>query len=255
VVEGGNMLKLVVILLSLTCLGAQKDASPDVIEYGEPTRFEVSMEKNTYYVGEPVELTATLHNDRDRPIRGDFIDIKYNWIYYRKVGGEFVRYFPRWLQLMSTADVISAGTEIPAHGKIEGTAKLFFNSYNKELVLSEPGEYEFKVTYGGNKPILESNIARVKVVEPPEEEREAVTMLHNPDLASLIEGDLRSGWVEDKDIEAGAEKAVAFLQAHGRSMYAPLVKDQLKFVLNEAAGKGKLTPKLKELQASLPDLQ
>jgi hypothetical protein len=38
-------------------------------------------------------------------------------------------------------------------------------------------------------------------------------------------------------------------------VYAPLVKDQLKFVLNEATGKGKLTPKLKELQASLPNQQ
>jgi hypothetical protein len=152
--------------------------------------------------------------------------------------------------------IILTPIEIPAHGKDEGKIRLFYNTYFERLVLAEPGEYEFKATdkLGSNR-MIESNIVRVKVVEPPEEEQEAVTMLHDPDLASLIEGDLRSGWVEDKDIEAGAEKAVVFMKQHPHSMYAPMVKEQLKRVLTEAAGKGKLTPKLKELQASLPDLQ
>jgi hypothetical protein len=68
--------------------------------YEKPTRFKLSAEKNTYYAGEPVEFIMTLYNDRDRPIQGDLNPNLYNvWIYHWKVGREFVRYFPRWLQI------------------------------------------------------------------------------------------------------------------------------------------------------------
>lgn len=249
------MLKLAIsILLSITSFGVQTTTSQQMGGYDEFTRFELSAEKNTYRVGERVELIMRLHNDRDKPIQtlspGKW-DI---WIYHRKVGGEFVRYFPRWAQNWgSVVDYVSFPTTMPAHGKYEYKVPLFYNTYHKQLVLPEAGQYEFKATFGGVRPILESNIVRIEAVEPPEHEQAALALLRDPELAQLIEGDLRSGSVEDREIEVGAEKAVAFLQAHGRSMYAPLVKDQLKFVLNEAAGKGKLTPKLKELQASLPD--
>jgi hypothetical protein len=251
------MLQLVIsIVLLISFLGDRTTTSQQMGGYDKFTRFALSAEKKTYHVGERVELIMRLHNDRRKPIRRLSPGKDDIWIYHRKVGGEFVRYFPRWVQNWgSVVDYVSFPTTIPAHGKYEYNVPLFYDTYHQQLVLPEAGQYEFKATFGGPRPILESNIVRITAIEPPKQEQSALALLRDPDLAQLIEGDLRSESVEDREIEAGAEKAAAFLQQHGRSMYAPLVKDQLKFVLNEATGKGKLTPKLKELQASLPNQQ
>jgi hypothetical protein len=255
------MLKLVIGTVLIVSLGGQTTTSQQVKEYERPTRLKLSAEKNTYYVGEPVELIMTLYNDRNKPIQGHFYLNLYDvWVYHRKVGGEFIRYFPRWLQIFwSVGDTLPI--RIPAHGKIKNKLRFFYNSSHKQLVLPEVGQYELKAAYmrGYKTALFESNIVRIRAVEPPEAEQAALARLRDPELAAFLEGDLRSDLVEvlvkDNEIEAGAEKAAAFLQEHGRSKYAPLVKEQLKFVLKVAASEGKLTPKLKELQASLPDLQ
>jgi hypothetical protein len=248
---------VITILLLIVSLGDQTVTPQQMAENNEPTRFELSAEKITYYVGEPVELVMTLHNNRERPIQGDlYLDFQNVWIYHRKVGGEFVRYFPRWVQHWgSVVDYVSFPITIPAHGKLERKFNFFYNTYYKQLVLPEAGQYEFKATFGGPRPILEANIVRITAVELPELEQAALVLLRDPELAQLIEGDFRPGVVEDKEVEAGADKAAAFVRKHGQSRYASLVKDKLAFVLKEAAQKGKLTPKLKALQAALPNLQ
>jgi hypothetical protein len=249
------MLKLVIsIVLLIVSLGGQTIPSQQAGGYAGPTRFELSAEKNTYYAGESVELVTTLHNDRDKPIQGDLSPNFYNvWIYHRKVGGEFVRYFPRGLQInWQMPDISVQAPGIPAHGEVDGKFLLFYDTYHKQLVLPEAGEYEFKATFmRGNKLILESNIVRIRAVEPPEPEQAALALLRDPELASFIEGDLRPEWVEVKEVEAGAEKAAAFLQEHRRSRYAPMVKKQLKFVVEEVRWEGGLTPKMKEIRALL----
>jgi hypothetical protein len=256
------MTKLIIVLSGLVYLGSWQGRLQEVIENGEPTRFELSVDNTTYYVGQPVELTVTLYNDRDKAIKGYYqlgLVFKNLQVYHRRVGAEFVRYFPQWLQIIGMGDFITLPVEIPAGGNRQGKIRLFYNTYYKQFVLPELGECEFKATFkllqSGENRIYESNVVRVKVVEPPEEEREALAMLRDPELARFIEGDLRIGLTEDEKVEVGAEKAVVFMKQHPHSMYAPMVKEQLKMVLTEAAGKGKLTPKLKELQASLPDLQ
>jgi hypothetical protein len=251
------MTKIIVVLLSLI-LGGQQSLPQETVEYGEPTRFELSVERIIYYVAEPVELTVTLYNDQDRPIKGYFSVVvgKDLSVYYRKVGEEFIRYFPSWLQPILMVDAFSVPDVIPAHGKDEGTSRLFYNSYYKRFVLAEPGEYEFKATLElGNDRVIESNIVRVKVVEPPEEERAALAALSDPVLASFVEGDLQLDVVEDAEVEAGAEKAARFLEKYSGSIYAPLVEEQLREVLTrgKATIPGRLTPKLKAIKDSLPD--
>jgi hypothetical protein len=254
------MLKLIITIVasvvSFVSLGASTTTSPQTGRFegeGGPTRFKLSAEKNTYYAGEPVELIMTLYNDRNKPIQGDLYPDLYNtWIYHRKGGGEFVRYFPRWLQINWDPGDIFQLPRIPAHGKIKSKVSVFYNTYYKQLVLPEAGEYEFKATYmRGRTALLESKIVRIRAIEPPEEERAALAMLRDPELASFVEGDLRPSWVEVNEVEAGAEKAAAFLQEHGRSMYVRRVKEQLKFVVEEVNWEGGLTPKMKEIQALL----
>jgi hypothetical protein len=252
------MLKSTIVFLVLTCLAGEQSLIQETAESGQPTRLELSVEQATYYVAEPVRLIVALHNDLETPVKGDFyLGLRFNqlWVYYRKVGGQFVRYFPRWLQL-DTACVFAIPIEIPAYGKEESTPRLFYDTYSKQLVLAEPGEYEFKATFNlGNDRVIESNIVRVKVVEPPEEERAALVALSDPVLASFVEGDLQLDVVEDAEVEAGAEKAARFLEKYSGSIYAPLVEEQLREVLTrgKATIPGRLTPKLKAIKDSLPD--
>jgi hypothetical protein len=253
------MAKLIIVLLALVHWSGQQNTPQEVIDNVEPTRFELSVENTTFYVGQPVELTITLYNDRDEPIKGHFhLNLKDVLIYHRKVGEEFIRYFPQWMQITNMGDIISLPIVIPAHGKVENKGRYLYNTYYQRFIMAEPGEHELKAVFASARSesrLKESNIVRVTVVDPPEREKEALAALRDPELAQFIEGDLRIGLVEDEKVEVGAEKAVVFMKQHPHSMYAPMVKEQLKRVLTEAAGKGKLTPKLKELQASLPDLQ
>jgi hypothetical protein len=248
------MIKLVVsIVLSIISFGGQTTGSQQVGGSNEPTRLELLAEKSTYYVGEPVEFIARLYNDRDKLIRWYTPSVALDvWIYHRKAGGEFIRYFTRQMQNMSLAEVaVAAPTEIPAHGVLELNLSVFYNTYDKQLVLPEAGEYEFKATVGGPRPNLESKLVRIRAVEPPAAEQAALAMLRDPALASFIEGDLRPELAEVNEVEAGAEKAVAFLQEHSRSMYAQRVKEQLKVVVEELTWEGGLTPKAKEIRALL----
>lgn len=253
------MSKLALSFFVLICIWQRQDPYHKDIEYGNPTRIELTTQRIHYYVGEPVVLNVTLHNERNQPIKGWFeLGVgKYLWWYHRRVDGEFKRYFPAWLQSILTADGYYKPLVISARGKLQGEGvTLFYNSYFKEFVLSQPGASEFKVAFQlGQNQALESNIVRVQVLDPPNEEREVLTMLSDPDLAQFVEGDYRVGFVEDERIEIGVEKAAAFIKKYGNSMYAPLVKRQLREVLKEAEVHGKLTPKLKDVQRSLPDQQ
>jgi hypothetical protein len=144
------MLKLAISLLPFICLWGPQDPLRKDVKYDEPTRFELLADKSTYCVAEPVDLTVTIYNDRDRLIKGDFdlgLMFKQLQMHYCKVGGEFVRYFPRWLQIIGMGDFFTLPTEIGAHGKHESRERLFYNTYFKRFVLAEPGEYEFKATF------------------------------------------------------------------------------------------------------------
>jgi hypothetical protein len=206
-----------------------------------------------------VNVTFTLYNDRDQPIRGIY-DVGLGNVgtklYYRKVGGEFVTYFTGWIQALLQMHGTTLPWEIAPHGKSEATNRLFYNTNLKSFVLAEPGEYEFKATFNLLQPVerfpYESSIVRIKVIEPPESEREASANLSDPELAQFVEGDWQLGLVEARKVEAGAEKAVAFVGKYNNSIYASLVRQQLKFVLTEASRRRDLTPKLKELLTSLP---
>jgi hypothetical protein len=256
------MLKLIVVSFSLVYFGSQLGTSQETVEYGEPTRFELSAEKTTYWIAEPVNLSLKLFNDQSKPIKGYFNIglVGRGKVYYRKVGGEFTRYYPHWLHIFVSGYGIELPIVISGHGKEEAAARLFYNSVRKEFVLAGPGEYEFKATFyftprQGKEREYESNIVRVKVVEPPEEERAALAALSDPVLASFVEGDLQLDVVEDAEVEAGAEKAARFLEKYSGSIYAPLVEEQLREVLTrgKATIPGRLTPKLKAIKDSLPD--
>lgn len=249
------MLNVAVLALLLIGLTMQEDpldyARPD-----PPTRFEISAKKGSYYVGEPVELKVSVYNDRDRPIKGYFylalsLDLE---VYYRKVGGWFIKYYPGWLEYMQTGgscSVLIGDTVLPAHGRKEASVRLFYNTPTNNFVLSEPGQYEFKVVTGN----MQSQVVRVRVVEPPEEERAVLLGLKDRELLSFVEGDIGIYTAPLEDVESAAEKAVAFLQKYPKSIYAPMVEQSLRRTLKatDRPYVDQLTPRLKAIKDALPD--
>jgi hypothetical protein len=238
------MLKLAATLLLLVCTMGLQNTPHVSAQNDNPSRFELFAEKTAYHVAEPVELTVRLYNNQDEPIKGQFdlsLSLKQVSVYHRKVGGQFIRYFPYWLKSANSWDTSINQSKIPAQGSKESRTRLFYNSSIKQFVLSEPGEYEFQAIFRLPKvlspKLYESNIVRITVVEPSEKERSALAALRDPELAALVEGDLRTVFVGNEKVESGAEKAAAFLENYSSSFYAPLVQERLMFVLNEAFGK------------------
>jgi hypothetical protein len=249
------MQRLLTVLSLFLCLGccASAVAQTKAVKSNHPTSLNISLKKTTYLPAEPVEMIVALRNNRERPIKGDFYVDSRVKVFYRKVGGEFTRYFPRWMQLTNRKDGISLSPqlEIAARGQQEGNRALIYDTSNKRYVLDAPGEYEIKATFDLGEG-YESNIIRLTVVEPPAEERPALAALRDGTLASFIEGDLRSDLVEDEEIEAGAEKAADFLLNYPASHYAPLVKEMLLDILKDAESGGKLTTKMKLIRDTTP---
>jgi hypothetical protein len=228
------------------------DPLHESVEYGDPTGIEIAAEKTTYFVGEPIYLSLTLSNDRDRPAKWDFYPGLTGGVRidYRKAGGKLVKYYPEWLQrfLEGMGGGISAPPVIPAYGKQEGTVKLFYDSAAKNFVLAEPGEYEFKATLAtGEHQRLESQTVQVRVAEPSQEDRVALATLSDPELVQFVEGDIN---MSANPTQAGvvAEKAAVFLEKYPQSIYAPTVERMLRFNLEEAERvPTRMTPKLKAL--------
>lgn len=250
------MVKLVMILLSLFLPMPQQETPTQVMEDDRPTRFEISLDKTVYFVGEPVEITMTLYNDGEQTIQGRYylgLGNIATEVYYRKAGEEMIRFYSGWMRAEHRSHgVMVVPIKIEPQGKWEVTNRVWYNTSIEQFVLADPGEYEFQATFSVKQPLHKSNIVRVKVVEPPDGERAALAALSDPVLAQFVEGDLQLQLVEPVKVEAGAEKAAAFLAKYSRSIYAPAVEDQLKWVLTKAPP-GRLTPKLQALRERLPD--
>jgi hypothetical protein len=230
-----------------------QNISQSIIDYGRPSRFELSVEKTSYYVAEPVKVTMALFNDLEKPIaiNGSDFSLQYGLVlYHRKVGRDFVRYYPRWLARYRSFCSISAPIEISPQEKAEYTERLFYNTSINHLVLPEPGEYEFKAVFGlksGEEWLSFEDTVRIVVTMPPKEELSTLACIKDPILASFIEGDLQIDIVDYSEVEIGAEKAVAFLKRYPKSIYAPTVKDQFIKVTTDVV----LTPKLNTLRQSV----
>lgn len=241
------MLNLALILLSFIFCGGQQPPQKTV-KHDNPTRFELSAKKTTCHIAEPVDLTAAFYNDREKLIKGNF-SLSFQsglQVYYRKLGGEFVRYYPRRLLRLNFVDVITQPSEIeiPGYGKLEREITLFYN--NNQFVLAEPGAYEFKVIFITKDRTYESTVVQLKVIESPQDEATALAALKDPKLAQFVEGDIRWGIARDEEVEEGTEKAAEFLQTYNQSLYAPIVQERLWWSLTDIPSINK-TPKLEAI--------
>ena len=202
--------------------------------YEQPTRMELRSAKKTYIVGEPVFLKAMLFNDRDRAIKGPYADefafSQSVEILYRRPGAEFTKYTPKWLSLVRSFCTVVLVSRFEPHRYIERKLRLFFDTGRGRLVLEEPGKYEFKIVFYSTtmrdaKQTFEATVS-VNVVGPAANDATAVRVMAEPLLASFLEGDIQLEVARDEEVEAGALRAVEFLQRYGRSSVAAFVRER-----------------------------
>jgi hypothetical protein len=247
-------LQSVVVLFAIIWMNGVHSPAERAVQCDPSIRLEIRAEKKTYYVGEVITLRATLFNQGDRPIEGSFLlALDYDCsVSYRRGGGEFIKYQPGWVAFHPF--LLTAPSILPPRGIRTAKISLFYNTSIQQLVLSEPGQYQFKAYYGR----VESNITRIKVVDPPEKDRAALAALRDSDLLRFVEGDISLYRITVEPLEPTAEKAEAFLKAYPQTIYAPLVERVLRYTLEEAVRvdqyqPGYLTPRLKAIKERLPE--
>jgi hypothetical protein len=216
-----------------------------------PLGFVLSTEKSTYFAYEPVVLNMIITNKGQQPIQGEFDCLNFNckelMLFYRKRGGEFRRYYNLTIWMALGRDHLRLGKKptLAPGNQISTREMVLFDTLpgrNEEdkFVLDEPGEYEFKATFQyileDPSKVVESNVLRLTVVNPPDEERAALALWKDKDLALVAQGD---------DSSAGAiSRLRLLLQKFPNSLYATAVRDsseRLKSYLSQKAKEKKLT--------------
>jgi hypothetical protein len=235
---------LVLILIAGALIPPARAGAPAAQEAGQerdvPTRFEISLSKTTYVVGEPVYIDTTLYNDTNRDISGPFVMNLVTGldVFYRRVGAKYVRYLPNWLAKVRLIDLGGVPQEqIPALGKTEGTQVVFFDSSRDAFVLDKPGEYDFRATFevpaaDGRFARFRSNTVRVRVVAPAGKEAEMVREVSDPDVRGFLEGDLRVNLADPERVRAASVKVAKLAKAGVGPEWMPLIRMRLEEAFN-----------------------
>ncbi|MEW6731155.1 MAG: hypothetical protein AB1489_07450 [Acidobacteriota bacterium] len=225
-----------------------------------PVQIQLSVEKEVYYIAEPIHFRILLYNNQGNPIKGYF-QLSPSLVSYRHKGDpNFSRYMPAWIQIMAKNCVVP--TELLPNSRWEGHGKLFYDTQFLQPVLANSGEYEIKVEFNdteNNATIYESNTILVKVLRPPEKENSALADLRDQNLAKFLEGDARVNFckttdgkdllIQDNHFQVGVEKTLAFLERHPQSLYTPIVKKMFVESISEEykRSKGKLSAQLQAI--------
>ncbi|RMD65988.1 hypothetical protein D6833_02105 [Candidatus Parcubacteria bacterium] len=211
--------------------------------------FVISTDRSSYYVLEPVRVALILRNESADPIRGHFLpnlEIGNLDIFYRRQGGEFVKY--SCARQARPPDVILLPKTLQPQQEVKEEEILVFDTRRGQYILEEPGIYEFKAIYRDSpsdspNARLESNILRVKVEPAPGNEREALKLYEDEGLARLIQHDPYS--------EEALDQAVQFLETYHYSVYAPSVRSGLVWGLGRKVHSQRATRAERELYETL----
>jgi hypothetical protein len=222
--------------------------------------FILSAEKSTYSVYEPIVLNMAVVNKGRQRVQGEFdcfsFDCKDLSLFYRKRGEQqFKRYYSGIIWAASIKHIMRLGEKpiLLPESRVSSREIVLFdyqpisNQENK-FVFTEPSEYEFRATFQyileNPSRVIESNVLRLTVVNPPEQEREALSWWKDQALALAVQGDSVS--------MEGVRKLRMFLQKFHNSLYATAARnasERLRSYLTQKAKEKKLTEDEKELYA------
>ena len=211
---------------------------------GKPLKLELSAARASYFVGEPLDLTFTLANLSQNPLRGSLCmgpELYNPEVWYRKAGQPkfllFVGNFP------AAADRYCHPEDLTPQGRKSVDERLLYATNPAGLLLREPGTYEFQARFKLNDAegtTLESNVVSVGVRQAPESEGEALAVWSDPEMLDFLQGN--EGYVSEGKLKAGMGKAVGFLRGHGGSIYAAAARKGLRKYLTPRAEGKRLTP-------------
>lgn len=205
-------------------------------------------DRESYFVGEPVDLTFTLRNTHRVKLRGRFeLGFRLNnlKVNYRRGEASPLLFVSTVVKYTCAVDITIPPTELPPGGSVAHTERLLYAADPGGPLLSEPGEYEFRATLyyqseSGETVPLESNAARVTVRAEPESEREALAAWRDAELLDFAQGN--EGYVPEEKFGAGMSKAFDFVRSYGASVYAQAAKKALLDYLAPRAARKQLTP-------------
>lgn len=218
--------------------------------------FALTAEKSTYFVYEPVIFNMTFMNKGQQPIQADFYfrDFRNKTIklFYGKNGSGFKRYYSELIRQATNANIVRLRWDTLEPGAQVSMKEMALFDIDPSMreggkfVLDEPGDYEFQASslylFEGTWREIKSNILRITVVGPPEQEQEAVTWWKDKDLAMIVQGDRLSA--------ERIKNLRVFLQEFPQSLYAAAVRassERLKSHLAQMAKEKKLTEDEKAL--------
>jgi len=222
-------------VLGAACVAYAAGQREGKVYAGEPVvSLELSADRGSYYVGEPVRLKLRVRNLAPDAWIGFFDmsprDYRHTVISYRSPGGALTRF-----KVLSDQDEARAQARevrfppvlLEAEGEYASTVTLVFAADANRLLFDRPGDYAFMVAlhaaHRHPEHVLESNIVSVRVEPVPRDESAAFAEYQTKGLAFIVpSAALILG--HDKEAIRGAGE---FVEHHPRSIYARPVRGSL----------------------------
>lgn len=239
---------------SLTVFARGGDESADVT-------LTLSTDHSRYYVGEPVRLGLTVRNDSGRDVSG-FFDLvpphERTSVFIRRSGQSFERLDfakrdSRTEYLLNQVHIVRVPMTVPPKQERRSEMYIAARPQSPQLVLAEPGEYEFYVEQrawiGKAEAVLQSDIALVHVEAAPSQYREALSEYLSKGLPSL----LRSWPFPPPLDKESVANAAAFLDHHPQGPYSDRIREALVRGLRHRIERKRATADEAELYEKLKD--
>jgi hypothetical protein len=242
-----------------TVVGQTKAEEPwQFITPDDIVSLNLTADRSTYYVGEPVFLTLTFRNTGPTTLAGYFVATRdLTEVHYRREDDGFVLLKPvrpdrnedinEWRNVRRIPAALKPGEQM------QSDLVLVFDLSAQRHLLHEPGKYEFKVT---TRPaprypdhVLTSSIVSVDVEAVPPAERDAFNDYSRLKLARVVQA---AGHVVETDRNM-LRDAVEFAVRHPHSWYSRHIRKALGRVLKVRLAQGHGTDEERSFLAQLGD--
>jgi hypothetical protein len=246
-------------LVRTVCLTAALAGAGDA-SVRDLAHIALQVDRDSYYVGEPVRLRLTVRNVGARRLyvypqlqpylAGDLATVRLSYCRDDLPCVEFVGR----LRNDDRADVLSVPLSLMPAQEASRELSVAWNPETNALVLGAPGSYRFRVRYRGVhviQPIsprapteeLLAESSPVTAWAVPEAEQAAFEEYRRSDLARMAQ----YVWIFKGDISKAIDQAAVFLERHAQSVYAPFVRRGLLELLRAKLVSGTATPAERDL--------
>lgn len=193
----------------------------NAVKYSEVISLEISLDKNDYYIREPLKLNITLKNKSNHEVIGTLMPRFYFGqfrLYYRYKNEPYIKYDSAKEEFAKRISL-----KMPKSIKPQETVKsrewIVFDVYKEKFVLERIGIYEFKAVYEelyGDYNFVESNSLIINVIFPPEKEKSVLEVYNDETIARLIQGDYP--YLKEKGLQA-TKNLYFLLRNYPNSLY------------------------------------